>query len=74
VWGAGRVKEDPELRRSAIGTEQLIGLYHGAALEIDRHAITYDASGPHPGRRHSCLAARVAKTRAVDLFSRWLVA
>jgi hypothetical protein len=74
VWGAGRVKEDPELRRSAISTEQLIGFQHGAATDIDRHAIMCVASGPHQGRRLSCQTAHVPETWAVDLFSRWLAA
>jgi hypothetical protein len=74
VWGAGRVREDPELRRSAIGTEQLIGFHHGAALETDRHAITCVASGPHQDRRLSCQTANVVATCAVDLFSCWLAA
>jgi hypothetical protein len=74
VWGAGRVREDPELRRNAIGTEQLIGFHHGAATEIDRHATIHDAFRPHPDRRHSCQTAHVVETWAVDLFSRSLAA
>jgi len=52
----------------------LVGFHHGAATEIDRHAIMCVASGPHQGRRLSCQTAHVPETWAVDLFSRWLAA
>ena len=68
------VKEDPELRRSEVGTEQPVTPQPGAASRIDRLAFTCVASGPATGRGHSCQAARVRVTQAVDLFSRWLAA